>query len=117
MSAEDLLFNISCLDDSKKCEVGDTIYYIADFISDPETDGGTIWKIKFDGSQNAPLSVGGQQNEAYTFHSFRSRSSHLLRRCSRFCFSDSKTFTARSVNSGSHISSVFCTSAHGQREA
>ena len=59
LSTEDLLFNIGCLDDSKKEIVGDVIYYIADYITDPESDGGTIWKIKVDGSENAPLSSTG----------------------------------------------------------
>ncbi|MBE5936923.1 MAG: hypothetical protein E7265_02705 [Lachnospiraceae bacterium] len=50
---EDLLFAISCLDDEKKVERGDKIYYIKKYIEDAEYEyGDDIYVINTDGTND-----------------------------------------------------------------
>lgn len=50
-SIEELLFNLSCVDDSEKLVMGEWIYYINSCDMTEEGDG-AIWKIKKDGTEN-----------------------------------------------------------------
>ena len=54
---QDLLFNITCLEQGQKFETDDWIYYIEDFIDYPDSEGGDICKIRHDGSERSSLSM------------------------------------------------------------
>ena len=61
---EELMFSISCLDDEKKCETGDKIYYIKEFIDDPESsEGGCIYVINTDGTGGHRLMTDSEVNK------------------------------------------------------
>lgn len=55
---EELMFGISCLDDNKKFEKDDKIYYIKKFIEDPDYEfGDDIYVINKDGTNDHRLAT------------------------------------------------------------
>lgn len=51
-TTEELLFNLSCVDDTQKLYVDDWIYYINSNDLSEEGGDNAIWKIKKDGTEN-----------------------------------------------------------------